>query len=168
MIPPFDDRGLLPSSDLPYSTTMDEVEQRFVVELDSPAWRVELFDGFKLVHAAVAESVPSAYWWLWGCFVSNHQDPVMGNSQVMNSLAILPVRDLPLSPAGLAMVVGFLQVAEINHRVDAPMVYEFDPGDEQNIDTMEALEKWRPRAEMGVADHGSGLLVPARFLELLP
>jgi hypothetical protein len=168
MIPPFDEHGLLPPSDFPYQTTMDEIEQRFVLDVGSAAWRVELLDGFKLVCSAVGGTVPSARWWLWGCFVSNHAEPVMGNNQVMNSLAILPVRDLPQSDAGLAMLVGFLQVAERNHRVDAPWVYEFEPGDDGNLDTMEALEKWRPRAQVGIADHSTRDLVPAGFVEVLP
>lgn len=169
MIPPFGDSGLLPSSDgLPYPTTMDEVERRFVLDRGSIAWRVELFSGFKIVHAAVIEIVPSARWWLWGCFVSNHREPAMGNNQVISALTILPEPELRvLGSARLAMLLAFLQAAEKNYRVDAAIVFEFQPDDDRRIETMDALEgKWRPRAERGDADHSGGELVPAGFVEL--
>jgi hypothetical protein len=147
---------------------MAEVEERFVLDLGSPTWRTELFDRFRAVHAATAATVPSTRWWLWGCFVSNHATPVMGNNQVMNALAILPEPELRGLGARLTMLVGFLQAAEMNYGVDAAIVYEFEPGDDRNVETLEALEgKWRPRAQVGIADHSTGSLVPAGFVEVL-
>jgi hypothetical protein len=169
MIPSFDTSGLLPPSpgDQPYPATMDELDRRFVLDLGSLAWRVELRDGFQVVRAAVADFVPSARWWLWGCFISSHAEPAMGNHQVMSALVILPESEVRTLGARLPVLVTFLQVAETQHRVDAAMVYEFEPGDERNIDTMDAMEgKWRLRARVGVADHGTGELVPAGFVEV--
>ncbi len=91
----------------------------------------------------------------------------MGNNQVMSALAILPGPGLRTLGPRLTMLVGFLQAAEINHRVDAAIVYEFEPGDDRNIETIEAIEgKWRPRAQVGVADRSTGVLVPAGFVEV--
>jgi hypothetical protein len=98
--------------------------------------------GFKLVRSAVAGTVHSARWWLWGSFVSNHVEAVTATDQVMKSLVILPVRDLPQSDGGLAMLVGFRQVAERNHRVDAPRVYEFEPGGRPSSDDLDMATRF--------------------------
>ena len=66
-----------------------------------------------MVKRAVGELVPTARWWLWGCFVSNHPDPLFGDAEVLSSLVILPVVDLP-DPNITLMMVQFLQAAESN------------------------------------------------------
>ena len=170
MIPPFDDRGLLPSEPMNqgYGCTPAEVEQRFVIELGSPVWRARLFREWTLVSDAVRGVVPSARWWLWGCFVSNHPEPLWGESETMSSLVILPEPDLP-DPGVTAMLWHFLQSAHSEHSVDAPVVIDFSEDSDDRLETIEALEfKWRPRASLGIADHATKDLVPAGFLEILP
>lgn len=171
MIPEFDPRGLLslPADGLPFATSLDEIERRLVIDLGSPEWRVRLFSGLKVVHATVASLVPSARWWLWGCFVSNHPEPLDGKHQVISALTVLP--DVEFHDLGdrEPALVTFLRVAEQTYKVDAGIVIEFEPGDDRNLETMDAMEgKWRPRAQRGVADHSTRLLEPAGYVEVLP
>ena len=170
MIAGFDDRGLLPPppQDHGYGCTPAEIEQRFVTDLGSQQWRVDLFAGWDLLRGTVAQLVPSASWWLWGCFVSNHREPLFGELQDLSSVVILPVADLPSIDQG-TMLMQWLQGAGSSHRVDVAVVFGFDVAHPDHLETVEALElKWRPRALSGVADHATRELVPAGFLEVLP
>lgn len=171
MIPGFSVHGLLPPGplDAGYLATVEEVEANFVGALGSPEWRVALFEGWRSVSAAVWEDVPGARWWLWGCFVSNHPIPLHGQHESLTSLVILPEGEVAaLGWHRQAKLRTFLQAAEGNHRVDVSVVYEFLPGDERVVDTMELLEyKYRPRASRGVADHSTGTLVAAGFVEVM-
>jgi hypothetical protein len=169
VIPPFSESGLLPPDpmDQGYDCSAAEVEQRLVVELGSPDWRVRLFQGWEIVRRTVSELVPTARWWLWGCFISSHLDPLWGEDEVLSSLVILPVADLPKDNL-TAMLVSFLQVAPEQHYVDAAFVFDFAEGSDEHLETIDALEfKWRPRAILGVADHATGELEPAGFLEIV-
>jgi hypothetical protein len=169
MIPPFGEQGLLPARehDLPYDCTADEIRQRFVVDLGSPAWRQALFDGWSLLRAATADFVPSARWWLWGCFVSSHEEPLFGEAETLSSIVILPASDLPPERHRLAMLLDFLGSAQQRHRVDVGIVYEFATQHPSYLDTVEALDfKWRPRASQNIADHATKLLVRAGYLEV--
>lgn len=171
MIPPFDSRGLLPSTDgdAPYQTTVDEIHERLVATLGSPAWRVGLFTSWQTVSRAVAETVPSARWWVWGCFVSDHREPLFGESETLSTIVIVPEAEIRLLGDRLPMLVGFLQAAEEQYRVDVDLVYEFEPGDDRTIETMDVLDfRWRPRASKGVADHATRELESAGFLEVRP
>lgn len=170
MIPGFDERGLLPPppQDHGYTCTPIEVEQRFVLDLGSPGWRRELFQGWDLLRGTVAQLVPSACWWLWGCFVSNHAEPLYGEDQDLSSLVLLPTDDLP-TPEQVAMLFQWLQGARTTHGVDVAIVFGFPEGHPDHLETMDALEmKWRPRALSNVADHITRELVPAGFLEVVP
>lgn len=168
MIPEFGAGGLLPPNEgsAPYVCNPEEVEQRLVTDLGAPDWRVRLFQGWSTVRATASELAPTARWWLWGCFVSNHSDPLFGADEVLDCLVILPsseVRD-----DGLAdMLISYLQAAVREHAVDARWVIDFPNGSEEWIDTFQAIEfKWRGQASMGIADHISKELVPAGFLEV--
>jgi hypothetical protein len=148
-IPAFDGRGLLPptTNGPGYTCSAEEVQTRFVTDLGSPEWRVGLFDGWDLLRRAVRQLVPSARWWLWGCFVSNHVAPLFGEHETLNALVILPVAELPSDEAQGTMLLNFIQGALQNHRVDAAWVFEFAPESPQHIETIENLEyKYRPRA----------------------
>jgi hypothetical protein len=170
MIPPFTPEGLLPPTEhnRPYGCTRDEVRERFVVERGSTPWRVQLFEGWELVCNVVADIVPGAIWWVWGCFVSAHEDPLFGEAESLSTIVILPFRQLPSEPHRLALLLDFLHGAEERHRVDVGIVYAYDPDHPGYVaQTVGALEfKWRPRAGMGVADHTSKELVPAGYLEV--
>ncbi len=170
MIPPFTPEGLLPPTDHgePYACTRDEIEQRFVIERGSPQWRVTLFDGWDLVSVAVADLVPGATWWLWGCFVSAHEDPLFGDAESLSALVLLPVASMPASPGQRAVLVDFLHAAEQNYRVDVRIVFEYEREHPSYVDvTQEALEfRWRPSASLGVADHTTKELVPAGFVKV--
>jgi hypothetical protein len=86
----------------------------------------------------------------------------------MSSLVILPEPDLP-DQGMTGMLLHFLQSAESDHSVDAPVVIDFSEDSADRLETIDALEfKWRPRASLGVADHATKDLVPAGFLEILP
>jgi hypothetical protein len=170
MIPEFGSGGLLPPApgDQGYRCTLSEVEKRFVLDIGSPDWRTELFRNWSGLRVAVGEMVLSAWWWLWGCFISNHREPLFGDLEVLSSLVILPVVDLPDINL-ITMVVHSLQAAESNFKVDASYVFEFPAGDENVIETMEALEfLYRPRVSRGIEDHESKVLVPAGFIEVGP
>lgn len=170
MIPEFDERGLLPAPPLGhgYTCTPAGVEQRFVVDLGSPRWRVDLFRGWDLLRGTVAQLVPTASWWLWGCFVSNHLEPLYREFQDLSSLVTLPVHDLPSTEQG-TMLLQWLQDARSTHRVDVATVFGFPVDHSEHLETVDALEmKWRPRALSNVADHDTRELVPAGFLEVLP
>ncbi len=97
MIPPFDRRGLLPlmGADEPYRCSVGEVKQRLVTDRGLPEWRRSLFDGWDLLQRSVGVRVPSTRWWLWGCFVSDHAEPLDGEYQTVNALAFIPTVDLP-------------------------------------------------------------------------
>jgi hypothetical protein len=169
MIPPFDSRGLLPPSPHGegYQCTMEEIRQRLVLDLGSPVWRVELFAGLEKLTGMVWSMVPSAWWWLWGCFVSNHAEPLFGDLEVITALVVLPVADLPVRREHGEMLLHYIQGAEQTCRVDCAFVFEFPEGHERRLETVDALEmKYRDRATSGVADHGSMELVPAGFLEV--
>jgi hypothetical protein len=169
-IPPFNERGLLPPTDTGagYPCQADEVEKRLVTELGSPEWRVSLFEGWDLLRRGVRQIVPIARWWLWGCFVSNHVTPLYGEHETVSAIVILPAADVPSDETGI-MLLDFVQGALDRHRVDAGYVFEFGLGHPAHLETVDALEiKYRPRAMVGVADHRSGELVPAGFLEVLP
>lgn len=170
-IPDFDARGLLPpdSNGVGYQCQADEVQARFVTELGSPRWRVDLFDRWDLLRRGVRQLVPSARWWLWGCFVSNHAIPLFGDYETLSALVILPVAELPSDEAQGTMLLDFIQGALKNHRVDAARVFEFPQDNPHQLETIEALEyKYRPRATVGVADHSTKELESAGFLEVLP
>jgi hypothetical protein len=168
MIPEFGPGGLLLPNEqsLPYQCTLEEVERRLVTDMGSPAWRVRLFQGWATVRSSVHELVPTARWWLWGCFVSNHPDPLWGSDEVLSSLVILPADEMP--EAGIAsMLISYLQLARTEDAVDAAWVVDFPNGSEESLDTIEAIEfKWRPRAAVGIADHSSMELSPAGYLEI--
>jgi hypothetical protein len=169
MLPDFTPEGLLPPTEhgLPYRCTRDEIYERFVVDRGSPDWRVRLFEGWDLVRLAVADVVPSATWWLWGCFVSSHELPLFGADETVSSIVILPAREVLREAHRRALLVEFLQSAEENHRVDVGIVYDFDTDHPDHLETIEALEfNWRPRASQGIADHATRELVDAGFLEV--
>jgi hypothetical protein len=62
MIPTFDARGLLPATEHGegYLCTAEEIRQRFVAELGSPSWRVDLFAGWERLSGMVRSLVASA------------------------------------------------------------------------------------------------------------
>jgi hypothetical protein len=169
MIPSFDSRGLLPPSahGEGYLCTLGEVRQRFVVDLGSPPWRVELFAGLEKLTGVVWSMVPSAWWWLWGCFVSNHPGPLFGDREDVTAVVVLPVEDLPSQREHIEMLLTYIQAAQGTCRVDCGFVFEFPEGDPRRLETVDALEmEYRDRATSGVADHVSRELVPAGFLEV--
>jgi hypothetical protein len=170
MIPEFAGTGLLPPEPLGrgYICTPTEIEQRFVKDLGSPEWRSRLFRGWHTVREQVGETVPSASWWIWGCFVSNHPEPVWGDGEKLSCITILPESEVAGEERAL-MLEAYLGAAMDNHSVDAGLVIRFDDGTAESLDTLDVLEgKWRPRATRGFADHSTRELVPAGFLEVLP
>jgi hypothetical protein len=149
--------------------TVAEVRQRFVDDLGAPSWRVTLFDGWDILRRGVAVFVPSARWWLWDCFISDHTEPLFGESETMQAVVILPAAHLPREEHEIAMLVDFIRSAQGRHGVDLTMVLEYPPGHPDNIETMDALEgRWRPRAVLNVADHVTRVRVPAGFVEVQP
>lgn len=169
MIPDFDVRGLLPPSSHGegYQCGLGEIRRRFVEDLGSPAWRVGLMAGVEKLTGVVWSMVPSAWWWLWGCFVSNHPEPLFGDREVITAVVVLPVADLPIRREHIEMLLTYIQGAQETCRVDCGFVFEFPEGDPRRLDTTEDLElKYRDRATSGVADHVSRQLVPAGFLEV--
>jgi hypothetical protein len=74
----------------------DEIKPKFVIELGSSAWRVELFEGWQGLAGMVRSMVPSAWWWLWGCFVSNHPVPLFGDRELIGAVVVLPLLDVPV------------------------------------------------------------------------
>ena len=169
MLPGFTSGGLLPPRDeaRPYLTDPDEIRARFVVERGSPGWRVELFDGWSSVRSVVAELCAGATWWLWGCFVSSHDEPLFGVRETLSAMVLLSARELT-SAALTRALVSFLARAEEQHRVDVRTVIAFDAGDPRYLDTVDAVERWRGQAQMNVADHTTMELVPAGWLEVGP
>lgn len=171
MIPPFAPTGLLPPGplDAGFVCTRDEVLDRFATPHAIPGWRKALFEAWDLVREATAEVVPSAVWWLWGCAVSNHAEPLFGDDETLSAVVILPMTDLPVELPRRAMLIDFLRTAEVHHRVDVGIVYQFDSDHPDALFTVEALEwRWRRRASHGIADHVTRELVPAGFLEVQP
>jgi hypothetical protein len=171
MMPPFEPTGLLPptTNGVPYVCTVDEVRKRFVEEVGAPPWRVYLFDRWELLRRSIGLVVPSARWWLWGCFISAHRTPQFGDYETIQAILLVPAADLPTADDQVALLVNSIRSAQEYHRVDLSIVVEFPPGDPRNIETMDALEtKWRPRAVLNVADHASGEHVPAGFVEVQP
>lgn len=138
---------------------------RFVIERGSPPWRVELFDGWLNVRSVVAELCPGASWWLWGCFVSSHDEPLFGDHESLSTMVLLPARELT-SAALTQVLVSFLAGAEEQHRVDARTVFAFDVGDPRYLDTVGMVERWRAQAQVNIADHTTMDLVPAGWLEV--
>jgi hypothetical protein len=170
-IPAFDHRGLLPPNlnGAGYVCTPEEIETRLVGELGAPVWRLALYNGWDSVRRTVLSLAPTARWWLWGCFVSNHPEPLWGDLEVLSSIVILPVTELPRQLEHLELLMTFIQAAQTNYRVDVGAVFEFEPDDPNHLDTIDELEfKWRPRATLGIADHVTRVLEPAGFLEVLP
>ncbi len=172
MIPPFAANGLLPPlpNEAAYACTRDEILKRFVDAPNVPRWRAELFRSWDLVRAVTADVAPSTVWWLWGCAVSEHPEPVFGDHEVLDALAILPLTELAQDDVRAAMIVGFLQAAPERHRVDVRIVYEFERDHPDYVPfTVGALEgKYRPQASRGIADHRTKVLVDAGFLEVRP
>lgn len=171
MLPPFDSNGLLPPTPHgePYVCTVDEVRRHFVDDLGAPAWRVALFEGWDLVRRGVGLLVPSSRWWLWGCFVSSHPEPVFGQFETVQALVICPAVDLPQSDHEVAMLLNFIASAQEHHHVDLTAVYEFPLDHPAQLDAVDALEfKWRPRATRNIGDHVTKMLVPAGFVEVQP
>ena len=171
MLPPFNEAGLLPASPNgePYPCTAAEVRAVFVDGLGAPAWRVELFEGWDLLRRGVAQLVPPARWWLWGCFISAHVEPLFGERETIQAVVLLPVPDLPATDHEIAMLVDFIGNAQDRHRVDATPIFERLPDHPDYLEAVDALEfKWRPRATMNVADHRTMELVPAGFVEVGP
>lgn len=169
MLPEFTAGGLLPPRDdgRPYQTDMDEIRQRFVLERGSPRWRAALFDGWSNVRSVVAELCPGATWWLWGCFVSSHDEPLFGDHESLSTMVILPARELTNS-ALTQTLVSFLAGAEEQHRVDVRRVVAFDADDPRYLDTVDLVARWRAQARVNVADHTTKELVPAGWLEVRP
>jgi len=82
-----------------------------------------------------------AIWWLWGCFVSNHEEPLFGEHESMSCLVILPVAGLTVDSPSVTMLVDFLRGAEERHRVDVGIVYDLDRAHPDYLSaTVEALE----------------------------
>lgn len=172
MIPPFTTDGLLPPSldGRGHECSPTDVRQRFVDDLDAPAWRVSLFEGWNEIRAGVSRLVPESRWWLWSCFVSNHPVPLFGEAETLEALVILPVQSVPTSDAELSLLSAALDPGRAQNvlRVVLAVVYEHPPNHPDRIESIEALEyKWRPRAILNVADHNSRDLVPAGFLEVV-
>jgi hypothetical protein len=170
MIPAFGTGGLLPpnSNNNPYPCTAEEVRARFVEELGSPEWRVALYEGWDLLRRGVGNLVPSARWWLWGCFISSHLEPLFGEHESLQAVVFLPVFDIPKTDHEQAMLVDFLRSAHARH-VDVTPLYEHAIDHPDYVEIIDAVEfKWLPRASKNIADHVERDLVPAGFVEVLP
>lgn len=168
MLPPLDNRGLLPHRPTPYECDVTEVKARFVDALGAPAWREDLFAGWDLLRRSIASLVPTARWWIWGWFVSGHEDPQFGDRETIQAVVLLPVADMPVDAERMALFSAAIQAAQSLNRVDVSPVYLFPPGHPGEIDTLDVLEfKWRPRASVGVPLAGAGDLEPAGFLEVV-
>jgi hypothetical protein len=165
-IPPFTAEGLLPPDphDAPYVCTVADVRKRFVDDLGAPSWRVELFEGWDTVRRGIAAVVPNAYWWLWGCFISSHDEPYHGDLEVMSALVHLPAT--PGLAESISVVAGYLRDAEQRHRLDVERIWHPDGGTPDAVWMMD--EKCRPRAIAGVGDHSTGNLVHCGFVEVQP
>lgn len=163
MLPEFSPGGLLPpsASGEPYSATIDEIRIVFVEPFPDAPWRLDLFRQWALVRAFVESMIPGARWWLWGCFVSNHEEPLFGEYQSLSSLVFLPpVVDLSNEQVGT--LIHFLQGAEERRRVDVAILFN----EIQTQSFAEAVAKWRRRAQRGVAHHMSKELVDCGFVEV--
>jgi hypothetical protein len=167
MLPDFTPGGLLPpgAAGRPYATDPDEIKARFVIERGSPAWRVDLFARWSDVRSVVAELCPGATWWLWGCFVSSHDEPLFGEHETLSAMVLLPAGELT-SVAVSQALVSFLARAEEQHRVDVRPVFAFDVGDPRSLETVAMVERWRAQAAVNVADHTTMELVTAGWLEV--
>lgn len=171
MLPPFAPNGLLPptSSGAPHPCSAEEVRDRFVVDQRAPAWRVRLFEGWNRLRLIVADFNPATTWWLWGRFVSAHDNPLFGERETMSAAALLPVGSMPAEDHRVAALLSLLQSAEENFRVDVEKVFEYPADHPDHLLTIGALEyRIRPRACVGIADDATKLLVPTGFVEVKP
>lgn len=111
-VPAFDERGLLPPTEHGegYVCTPSEIRQRFVVELGDTVWRASLFQGWDELRPG-RSVVPSAWWWLWGCFVSDHVRPLWGDDEVRDAVVVLAVQELVRKPEHGEMVLSVVQGA---------------------------------------------------------
>ncbi len=172
MIPPFDpETGLLPPhpDGFGYPCSAEDVRVRLVEDLGSTPWRVELFDGWRRLHAGIADLVPSARWWLWGCFVTSHAEPLWADRQWVDCLVQIEVSDLPAPEARQDQLAALVDTGWAQQlRVDLAVVYVYPTTHPGNLVSVEMLEsKWRPRATVNIADHEAMELVPAGFLEVV-
>lgn len=170
MIPAFTPSGVLPpSSDgTPYQCSRDEMEQRFVIEFDSPDWRRVLFDGWDLLRNSIAELAPSARWWIWGSLITTVEEPLFGDRASVNALVIVPMPDIPQTPERLALLLGSVHSAEELHRVDAALVLELPTSHAGHHVTTDELRFWRRRSTVTIVDITTREMVPAGFIEVMP
>lgn len=167
MLPDFDERGLLPPTPdgSPYRCSVLDVEQRFVA--GQQPWRRELFDGWDILRSGVAVLAPATRWWLWGNFISAHEEPLYGDAQTIDAIALLTAEQI--QPALLPMLADFFRTAQALHRTDATPLLEFDEGDPRNEEIRDMLAtKWLPRATRNIANYESRDLESAGFVEVLP
>lgn len=170
-LPGFTAEGLLPPtpSGDPYVCDADGVRSHLVDLPGGQDWRRRLFDGWDLMRSSVSVIVPSARWWLWGCFVSNHAEPLWGDLERIDAVVILPASDVPTDPVALDHLLGYLRGAHEHHDVDVSFVLEVPSHHPHYTEVRAQLDgKWRPRATKGVADHRTRVLVPAGFIEVAP
>lgn len=167
MLPEFDENRLLPPTPdgSPHQCTAADVEERFVT--GRQPWRRQLYDGWDILRRSVAVLAPSTTWWLWGNFVTGHEQPLFGGAQRVDALAVIPASDLQADL--LPMITDFFRTAHSHHHTDASYLFTFDDGDARNQEATDVITtKWRPRATRNIADYESKLLVPAGFVEVLP
>lgn len=170
MFPGFTPAGLLPptADDEPYPYSLQDVRKVFVDDLGAPEWRHRLYESLELLHTAVATIVPTARWWLWGCFVSNHLSPAWGDLERLDLLVLLDVQDLPTAEHELEMLMGLVRSSGERHPVNLSPVYLYPAGHPGTVASESVLSKYRARAVKGIADHGSMDLVPAGYTEVQP
>ena len=99
MLPALDERGMLPPADTPYSTTLDELHQRFVVDAPFPEQRQRIFAALSLYASLVWDSLPSAKLRIDGGFVTHKTWAAPEDADVV------VVYDRPTPPGGLSAVV---------------------------------------------------------------
>jgi hypothetical protein len=73
VLPALDERGMLPPAEHPYTTTLEELHQRFVVEAPHREQRQRIFSALSLYAELIWVSLPSARLRIDGGFVT-HKD----------------------------------------------------------------------------------------------
>ncbi|WP_420365888.1 hypothetical protein AAEP80_02860 [Curtobacterium sp. L3-7] len=99
VLPAMDGRGLLPPAAHPYTATLEELHERFVVEAPFREQRQRVFDALSLYAALVWDALPSARLRIDGGFITHRTWAAPEDADVV------VVYDKPTPPGGLDRVV---------------------------------------------------------------
>jgi hypothetical protein len=146
---------------------MQELENRFVLDLGAPPWRRVLWDGLELLSMSIKIAAPNARWWVWGSFTTNRAAPLFGARESLDVALIVPADVIGRAEASLLWATR--RSALEDHMVDVhELVFEFASDHPYRFVTDAALTKMRSRASRTIMDDGTWDQIDAGFVEVQP